>query len=83
MPFKVPHFLELACAVLIAGCALNPFASAIGLLVFFTAMLGDRYFTKNLSDADRLEIQFIKSEQAKLKVKVEHDGLTKAFTRGQ
>lgn len=81
MQSKLPYFFEGLGIVLVLGCLLSPIASAFGLLVVCSAKLGDKYFTRNIADSDRLEIQALKSEHLKLKTKVEQEGLAKAFIR--
>lgn len=81
MQSKLPHFFEIIAAGLVCGCLFSPYASAFGLAFVLAAKLAEKYYTRNLSDADRIEIQTIKTEHEKLKLKVEKDSLAKAFAR--
>lgn len=81
MQSELPFFFEIVGLALVAGCLFSPYASASALMVVLTAKIADKYFTRNISDRDRNEIQTLKAEQIKLKLKVEQDGLAKAFTR--
>lgn len=81
MQSKLPYFFEIMTAALVAGSLFQPFASAIGLLIIFSAKIAEKYFTRNISDSDRRDIQSIKAEQIEIKLKVEREGLAKAFTR--
>ena len=83
-----PIFYQLLSALLAGGCLIHPASSAVGLLVVCSAQLAERFFTRNVTDDDRLEIkslggeiQLLKSEMHKLKLKSDQESLSKAFTR--
>ena len=88
MQSKLPHFFEILLAGLVCGCLFSPFASAIAIMFICSARLAEKYFTRNIADADRAELQSLKidlqtakSEFSKIKLKVEQDSLAKAFGR--
>lgn len=82
MHSNLKYFSEIIIVALICGCVFSPYASALALLVISAAKLLERYFTRNISDDDRKDIQSLKSDHQKLKDKVDKEGLAKAFSRG-
>lgn len=64
---------------LVGACMFNPAAAAAGLLILLSSQVAERYFTRNISDADRDRIQILKAEVEKHAVIIQKDGLAKAF----
>jgi len=80
---KLPRldFQKSLTAALVIGCLFHPFASCVALLIFLAHQLADKYFTSNISDKDRKDLQTIKAEIAEVKLNQQTQNLTKAFSR--
>lgn len=79
MNLKEISFIQILTFMLVAGCVLNPFASALGFLFLLAQQSLLNYFTANISDKDRKDISTLLSDVSKLKEKAEKEGLAKAF----
>lgn len=78
----IKYYYHLLAAILVGACAINPISACIGLSFILAAKLAETYFTATITDQDRTEIESLKIEVNKMKVKVEQENLGKAFARG-
>lgn len=76
------YYYHALAAILVAGCVLNPIASAVGLLFILAAKISDIYLTPKPNDKDETEFIELKAEVQKLKTKSDQENLGKAFMRG-
>ena len=76
----VPYLFEVIVVALAAGCCIHPAAAALGLLIILGHRIADKYFTRNITDADRETIAQIKTDCDKIKKVQDRAGLSKAFT---
>lgn len=76
---NVPYLFEGLIVILVGASVFSPVASTCSLLVMLSAALAHKYFTRNVSDQERLDLQVLKTDFAKIKSKVEQDSLSKAF----
>lgn len=72
-------FHKFIITVLVVGAVLSPYAAALALLIFFGHQTAEKYFTKNISDSDRRQIDALKVDVQKLAEQKKKDGLAQAF----
>lgn len=77
------NFENILIFFLVAGCICSPLDSAFGLFFILLAQCAERFFTKNISDSDRSELQTLKSEVEKHADTLRKQGLAKAFSGKQ
>ena len=80
-------FHQVLALALTVGCLTHPASSAVGLLIVCASQITERYFTRNITDADRTELEATKADLAgvkadvvKLKESTNKAGIAQAFS---
>lgn len=79
MKLTQKNFENILIFFLVAGCIVNPYGSALAILIILGAQASERYFTRNVSDADRDQIKALKLKLDEHAEFIKKENVTKAF----
>lgn len=79
MKLTQKNFENILIFFLVVGCTTHPASCAAGFLILALSQIAERYFTKNISDADRNQLKAITADVQKHAMLLQKENLSKAF----